>query len=58
MIQQDIEIPWIASGPGLPKDREIRRPLSTTQTAPTIARWLGLTPSDCWLAGPVTFGNF
>jgi hypothetical protein len=53
MIQQDIEIPWIASGPGLPNNREICRPLSTTQTAPTIALWLGLTPSECWIARPV-----
>jgi predicted AlkP superfamily pyrophosphatase or phosphodiesterase len=58
MIQQDIEIPWIASGPGVPKDREIRRPVSTTQTTPTIAHWLGLAPSDCWLAVPVTVDQF
>jgi len=53
MIQSDIEIPWIASGPGVPKDHEIHNPVSTTQTAPTIARWLGITPSDCWLAHAV-----
>jgi predicted AlkP superfamily pyrophosphatase or phosphodiesterase len=53
MIQQDVEIPWIASGPSLTKNGEIRYPVSTIQTAPTIASWLGLTPPDCWLAHPV-----
>jgi len=54
MIQQDIEIPWIASGPGLPQNREIHQPVSTTETAPTIVQWLGLTPDDCWLAHAVS----
>jgi predicted AlkP superfamily pyrophosphatase or phosphodiesterase len=56
MIQQDIEIPWIAAGPGLPKNRMISYPVSTTQTAPTVAQWLGLTAPDCWLARPVAPG--
>jgi predicted AlkP superfamily pyrophosphatase or phosphodiesterase len=53
MMLQDVEIPWIASGPGLPENGEVRTPVSTTQTAPTIAQWLGLAPHDCWLAHPV-----
>ena len=56
MIQQDIEIPWIAAGPGLPMNRKISYPVSTTQTAPTMAQWLGITASDCWLARPVSPG--
>jgi predicted AlkP superfamily pyrophosphatase or phosphodiesterase len=56
MIQQDIEIPWIAAGPGLPRNRKISYPVSTTQTAPTMAQWLGITASDCWLARPVSPG--
>ncbi|MBS1877600.1 MAG: alkaline phosphatase [Acidobacteria bacterium] len=53
MQQSDIEVPWIAMGPGVPSNREIKSPVSVTQTAPTIAAWLGLPANDCWVARPV-----
>jgi predicted AlkP superfamily pyrophosphatase or phosphodiesterase len=52
MLQSDIEIPWIAAGPGL-KTGEIRAPLSTTQTGPSIAAWLGVPADGCWIARAV-----
>ena len=57
MQMSDIEIPWVAVGPGIPANREIKPPLSTTQTAPTIARWLGVSPDSCWIAPPVALAT-
>jgi predicted AlkP superfamily pyrophosphatase or phosphodiesterase len=54
MIQKDLAIPWIAAGHGI-MTGEIVAPVSTTQTAPTIAQWLGLKPSECWITRPVEF---
>lgn len=53
MQQSDIEVPWIAAGPGITANREIKSPVSQTQTAPTIAAWLGVEPDGCWPAHPV-----
>jgi predicted AlkP superfamily pyrophosphatase or phosphodiesterase len=53
LVQSDIEIPWIAAGPGLAINREIKSPVSIAQTAPTIAAWLGIAPHECWVARPV-----
>lgn len=53
MMQSDIEIPWIAAGPDIPANREITSPVSTQQTAPTIAAWLGLDSHPCWVARPI-----
>jgi predicted AlkP superfamily pyrophosphatase or phosphodiesterase len=54
MQQSDIQIPWIAAGPGIPANREIMPPVSVIQTAPTIAAWLGIQPAECWVGRPVT----
>lgn len=54
MRQSDVEVPWIAAGPGIPANREIKDPVSVTQTAPTIAAWLGIAPSGCWVSRPVS----
>lgn len=35
-------IPWIASGPGVPRGASIARPVGTHDTAPTLLRALGL----------------
>jgi predicted AlkP superfamily pyrophosphatase or phosphodiesterase len=57
MQQSDIEIPWIAAGPGIGKGVEIKGPVSTIQTAPSIAQWLGVAPDPCWVATPVRAGQ-
>ncbi len=49
----EIEIPWIISGPGIARGREIQAPVNTYDTAATVAFVLGLTPPDCWIARPV-----
>lgn len=50
---EEIEIPWIAVGPGVTPGREITDPIDTYQTAATIAYALGVTPPACWIARPI-----
>ncbi|HZY72073.1 MAG TPA: alkaline phosphatase [Edaphobacter sp.] len=46
---QEIQVPWIISGPGIKVDYEIKdRSLMTYDTAATIARILDVKPSPCW----------
>jgi predicted AlkP superfamily pyrophosphatase or phosphodiesterase len=49
----ELEIPWIISGPGVARGKEILTPVNTYDTAATIAYVLGLTPPECWIARPV-----
>jgi len=44
----ELEIPWIAAGTGIAAGRELKTPVSTTDTAPTIARLLGIPPHPAW----------
>lgn len=44
----ELEIPWILTGPGIAANREIAAPVSTIDTAPTLARLLGIAPHPCW----------
>jgi predicted AlkP superfamily pyrophosphatase or phosphodiesterase len=55
----EIEIPWIIAGPGVAAGRELRKPVNTYDTAPTLAHVLGLTPPDAWIGRPVleAFGS-
>jgi arylsulfatase A-like enzyme len=48
MSMGEIEIPWILTGPGVPKG-EISDPVNTYDTAATIADLLGLRPPKCWI---------
>ena len=45
----EIEIPWILEGPGIARGREVTRPVNTYDTAPTLARVLGVKPHPCWI---------
>ncbi len=45
---EDMTIPWIAAGPGIKRDHTIQAPVSLLDTAPTIARLLGLKPHAEW----------
>lgn len=45
---QDMTIPWMAAGPGIRENFEIERRVSLLDTAPTITRILGVTPSVVW----------
>lgn len=49
----EIEIPWIAAGPGIRKGRKLAKPVNTYDTAPTIAWLLKVKPHECWTGRPV-----
>ena len=50
----EIEIPWLARGPGIAAGREIQAPINTFDTAATIAYIFGLKQPSCWIGKPVT----
>jgi predicted AlkP superfamily pyrophosphatase or phosphodiesterase len=49
----EIEIPWLISGPGIRRGYEIKAPVDIYDTAATIARLFGVTPPQGWIAKPV-----
>jgi predicted AlkP superfamily pyrophosphatase or phosphodiesterase len=51
--REEIEIPWILNGPGVRKGVELRGPVNTFDTAPTLAFIFGLKPPSCWIGKPV-----
>jgi len=50
---EELEIPWIVSGPGIVPGHEIKSAVNTYDLAPTIAWIFGLRPPDCWIGKPV-----
>jgi len=49
----EIEIPWIITGPGVKAGHEIKSPVSTCDTAATIAYVFKLKPPEAWIGRPV-----
>jgi arylsulfatase A-like enzyme len=49
----DMTIPWIAAGPTIRRGHTINAPVSLLDTAPTIARLLGLRQPAEWEGRPV-----
>jgi phosphopentomutase len=47
-IPDDILIPWLLAGPGVIEGHALESPVSLLDTAPTIARLLGLAPHPEW----------
>lgn len=45
---EDMTIPWMAVGPHIKANYTITTPVSLLDTAPTLARMLGIAPSDEW----------
>ena len=45
----EIEVPWIITGPGVVRNRVMQGSNDVTNTAPTIAYLLGITPPDFWI---------
>lgn len=45
---EDMTIPWLAAGPRIRAGHAIQAPVSLLDTAPTLARLLGLTLSSQW----------
>jgi predicted AlkP superfamily pyrophosphatase or phosphodiesterase len=50
----EILIPWIAAGPGVRRGVELTAPVSTTDTAATLAHVLGIRPHSAWTGRVVT----
>ncbi len=49
----EIEIPWMITGPGVKAGHEIKSPVSTCDTAATIAYVFKLKPPEVWIGRPV-----
>jgi arylsulfatase A-like enzyme len=47
-LPEDMTIPWLAAGPGIRQGHTIESTVSLLDTAPTIARLLGLAPHREW----------
>ncbi len=50
---RELEIPWIARGAGIVHGLVLKGPVSTTDTAPTVAALLGLPAPIVWTGRPV-----
>jgi len=50
---EDMLIPWIIAGPGIRRGYEIQSPVNLLDTAPTLARALGIAPHPEWEGKPV-----
>jgi len=50
---RELEIPWIASGAGISRGLALEGPVSTCDTAPTVAALLGITVPHVWTGRPV-----
>jgi predicted AlkP superfamily pyrophosphatase or phosphodiesterase len=47
-MAEDMTIPWIAAGPAIRRGHELQTPVSLLDTAPTLARLLGVAPHRDW----------
>ena len=45
---EDMTVPWMVAGPGIRCGHEIKTPVSLLDTAPTLARMLGISPHPEW----------
>lgn len=53
LTMNEIEVPWIAAGPGIRRGVKIEKPVNTYDTAVTIAYLLRIKPHECWIGRPV-----
>jgi predicted AlkP superfamily pyrophosphatase or phosphodiesterase len=49
----ELEIPWMITGQGIARGKEIAAPVNTFDTASTLARIFGLKQPSCWIGKPV-----
>jgi arylsulfatase A-like enzyme len=47
-VPEDMTIPWIIAGPNIRQNYAVQSPVSLLDTAPTLARLLGLQPPPVW----------
>ena len=53
---EDMIVPFIICGPGIPAGYRIEHPVNITDIAPTIASLLGILPPSGWIGQPLKFG--
>jgi predicted AlkP superfamily pyrophosphatase or phosphodiesterase len=53
LSRAEIEIPWIAAGSGIVKGHELQQPVTTFDTAATIAQLLHVPLHPAWIGHPV-----
>ena len=54
-MPEDMTIPWVCFGPGVPSGKTVEEPVSIMDNPPTIAALLGLEPGEHWEGKPVPF---
>ena len=47
-LREDMTIPWLVAGPGIRAGHTIAADVSLLDTAPTLARLLGIAPDREW----------
>jgi arylsulfatase A-like enzyme len=52
--EEDMTIPLMIYGPGIPKGREISGQVSIMDIAPTIVRFLGLEQPESWMGKAIS----
>jgi predicted AlkP superfamily pyrophosphatase or phosphodiesterase len=50
---EELEIPWILSGPGIARGKQLTATVNTYDTAPTLARLFGVKAPAAWIGRPV-----
>ena len=50
----EIEVPWVMTGPGVIKGKEVKEPIIVYDLAPTVAWALGINPDDVWRGKAIT----
>ncbi|MCE5264526.1 MAG: alkaline phosphatase family protein [Deltaproteobacteria bacterium] len=54
-LEEDMTVPLILRGPGIPKNLEIPGKVGIMDIAPTVARFLGLAWPDAWQGRAISF---
>lgn len=49
----EIEVPWVMTGPGVIKGKEVKEPIIVYDLAPTVAWALGFKHEDVWRGKPI-----
>jgi predicted AlkP superfamily pyrophosphatase or phosphodiesterase len=54
-LAEDMTIPWLINGPGIPAGRQLERPVNIIDVAPTVTQLLGMTSPPEWQGTAVSF---
>jgi predicted AlkP superfamily pyrophosphatase or phosphodiesterase len=53
LTMTELEVPWMIAGPGVKKG-ELTVPVNSLDTAPTVAKVMGIAPHACWTGRAVS----